>query len=212
MADAATTEAVELATLAGVIDKKMTRQLKQYIDICARCAICKDACHQYVATGDMKYLPARRAELIREIYRKYFTKAGEFLPALYEARDPDENLLDELYDSTYACTGCRRCTYYCPFSIDTAWVTAAAKGLLIAAGRGNEILGQLADAALFKADNLEMFGEIIVNGFRDIEKELAEETGYRAGRIEHLLTFCMSPGILDERPDAGGLACTQLQQ
>ena len=30
-------------------------------------------------------------------------------------------------------------------------------------------------------------------------RELAEETGYRAGRIEHLLTFCMSPGILDEQ-------------
>jgi ADP-ribose pyrophosphatase len=31
------------------------------------------------------------------------------------------------------------------------------------------------------------------------ERELAEETGYRAGKIEHLLTFCMSPGILDEK-------------
>jgi len=30
-------------------------------------------------------------------------------------------------------------------------------------------------------------------------RELAEETGYRAGRIEHLLSFWMSPGILDER-------------
>ena len=30
-------------------------------------------------------------------------------------------------------------------------------------------------------------------------RELAEETGYRAGRIEHLITFCMSPGILDEQ-------------
>ena len=30
-------------------------------------------------------------------------------------------------------------------------------------------------------------------------RELAEETGYRAGHIEHLLTFLMSPGILDER-------------
>jgi ADP-ribose pyrophosphatase len=30
-------------------------------------------------------------------------------------------------------------------------------------------------------------------------RELVEETGYRAGHIEHLLTFCMSPGILDER-------------
>jgi ADP-ribose pyrophosphatase len=30
-------------------------------------------------------------------------------------------------------------------------------------------------------------------------RELAEETGYRAGRIEHVLSFWMSPGILDER-------------
>jgi len=30
-------------------------------------------------------------------------------------------------------------------------------------------------------------------------RELAEETGYRAGHIEHVLTFCMSPGILDEQ-------------
>ncbi|MEN6406753.1 MAG: NUDIX hydrolase [Thermoguttaceae bacterium] len=30
-------------------------------------------------------------------------------------------------------------------------------------------------------------------------RELAEETGYRAGRIEPVLTFCMSPGILDEQ-------------
>lgn len=30
-------------------------------------------------------------------------------------------------------------------------------------------------------------------------RELAEETGYRAGRIRPLLTFCMSPGILDEQ-------------
>ncbi len=30
-------------------------------------------------------------------------------------------------------------------------------------------------------------------------RELAEETGYRAGKLEHLATFYTSPGILDER-------------
>ncbi len=30
-------------------------------------------------------------------------------------------------------------------------------------------------------------------------RELAEETGFRAGHIEHLTTLCMSPGILDEK-------------
>lgn len=170
-------DAQQLTTLTGVIDKKMNRQLKQYMDICARCAICKDACHQYVGTGDFKYLPARRAELIRQIYKKYFDKAGRFVPALYEARDPDENLLDELYDSTYACTGCRRCMYYCPFSIDTAWILSVAKAILIAAGKGNEMLGQLADAAIFKGDNAEMFHDVMVSGFEDIQAEVREITG-----------------------------------
>lgn len=170
-------ETQQLTTLTGVIDKKMNRQLKQYLDICARCAICKDACHQYVATGDFTYLPARRAELIRQVYKKYFDSAGRFVPALYEARDPDENLLDELYESTYACTGCRRCMYYCPFSIDTAWILSVAKAILIAAGKGNEMLGQLADAAIFKGDNFAMFEDVIVSGFKDIEAEVREITG-----------------------------------
>lgn len=173
----------QLTTLTGVIDKKMNRQLKQYMDICARCAICKDACHQYVGTGDFKYLPARRAELIRQIYKKYFTKSGEFVPALYEARDPDDNLLDELYDSAYACTGCRRCMYYCPFSIDTAWILSVAKAILIAAGRGNEMLGQLADAAIFKGDNAEMFNDVMISGFEDIQEEVREITGNPDSRI-----------------------------
>lgn len=167
----------QISTIIGVLDKRMNRQLKQYLDICVRCAVCKDACHQYAATGDLKYLPARRAELVREIYRKYFTKAGEFMPSLYEARDPSESLLDELYEATYACTGCRRCMYYCPFSIDTQWVISAAKAILIAAGRGNEMLAQLAAAALFKGENAEMFRDGLIEGFKDIEEEVRRLTG-----------------------------------
>jgi Fe-S oxidoreductase len=178
-------EAQQITTLTGVIDKKMNRQLRQYMDICARCAICKEACHQYVGTGDFKYLPARRAELIRQIYKQYFDAAGRFLPALYEAREPDDNLLDELYDSTYACTGCRRCMYYCPFSIDTGWILSVAKGILIAAGRGNDMLGQLADAAIFKGENAEMFHDIMIDGFKDIEAEVREITGDPTAEIPY---------------------------
>ena len=69
-------------TIAGVLDKRMNRQLLYYLDICTRCSICKDACHQYVSTGDVLYLPAYRAELIRRVYKKYFTRNGRFYPAL----------------------------------------------------------------------------------------------------------------------------------
>ncbi len=170
-------DAKAIETVTGVIDKKMTRQLKQYLDICARCAICKDACHQYVGTGDLTYLPARRAELIRQVYKRYFDAAGRLVPALYEAREPDDRLLDELYRSVYACTGCRRCMYYCPFSIDTQWIVAVGKAILIALGRGQEMLGQLAEAAIFKGENVEMFRDVLISGFRDIEEDVRRATG-----------------------------------
>jgi Fe-S oxidoreductase len=170
-------ETTELATLVGVLDKKMTRQLKEYLDICARCAICRTACHQLVGTDDVRFLPAYRAELIRRIYKKYFDATGRFMPELYEGRDPDENLLDELYEVTYACTGCRRCMYYCPFSIDTQFILSTAKAMLIAAGKGDEMLGQLADAAIFKGDNAEMFRDTLIDGFKDIEAEVRAITG-----------------------------------
>lgn len=163
--------------LAGVINEKMNRQLKQYLDICARCAICRDACHQYVATQDVRYLPAYRAELIRRIYKKYFTRTGRFVPALYEGRDPDENLLEELYNVMYACTGCRRCTFYCPFSIDTTWIQGVGKAMLVAAGKGSEILTQLADAAISKGENIEMFKDIVRSVVRESEPQLKERTG-----------------------------------
>src|SRR5665647_3484419 len=106
--------------LVKLLKEKVNRQLLYYLDVCARCAICRDACHQYKSTKDYKYIPAYRAELIRRLYKKYFSILGRIFPKLYESRSvDDEVLLDELYQVTYACTGCRRCMYYCPFSIDT---------------------------------------------------------------------------------------------
>lgn len=164
-------------TIAGVLDKRMNRQLLYYLDICTRCSICKDACHQYVSTGDVLYLPAYRAELIRRVYKKYFTHSGRFYPALSEGTEINDKLLDELYKTTYACTGCRRCMYYCPFSIDTTWFMAVAKAMLIAAGRGSQILTELAGAAVMKGENIDLFKDIIIETLQDTEKELQEKVG-----------------------------------
>jgi len=161
--------------IAGLIKERMNRQMLYYLDICTRCAICKDACHQYVSTGDVIYLPAYRAELVRRVYKKYFTKSGHFIPSLDESRQVDDRLLDELYQSTYACTGCRRCMYYCPFSIDTTWILGIAKAMLIAAGRSSQILTELAGAAVVKGDTIDLFKDIIKEMLQDVEKELQQK-------------------------------------
>ncbi len=161
--------------IIGVLSDNMNRQLLHYLDVCTRCSICKDACHQYVKTKDVTYLPAYRAELIRRIYRKYFTRTGKYIPALNEAREIDDRWLDELYRTTYACTGCRRCMYFCPFSIDTTWILAIAKAILVAAGRGSQILTEVADASISKGENIGMFKDIIIDMLKNSEKELQEK-------------------------------------
>lgn len=173
----------ELKAVTGVLDKGMNRQLLYYLDVCTRCSICKDACHQYVSTGDVLFLPAYRAELIRRVYKKYFTRSGQFIPSLYEAREVDDHLLDELYRSTYACTGCRRCMYYCPFSIDTTWVLGVAKAMLIAAGKGAQILTELAGAAISKGENIDLFKDIMLDLNKETEKELQDLVGDPAASI-----------------------------
>jgi Fe-S oxidoreductase len=165
----------EQKTIASVLEKRMNRQLLYYLDICTRCSICKDACHQYVSTGDVIYLPGYRAELIRRIYKNYSTRSGKYYPALSEGIKINDKLLDELYKTTYACTGCRRCMYYCPFSIDITWFMAVSKAMLILAGRGSQILTELAGAAVMKGESIDLFKDIIIETLKDTEKELQEK-------------------------------------
>jgi Fe-S oxidoreductase len=166
-------KASQKEALLNVLKSRINRQLLLYLDICARCAICRDACHQYKVTRDITYLPAYRAELIRRIYKKNISPFGKVFPRLFEGKEiDDEKLFEELGKAAYGCTGCRRCMVYCPFSIDTAWVLSVAKEILNAAGRGNTILGELADAAIFKGENIDMFKDILQETLKETEDEL----------------------------------------
>src|SRR4030042_1629799 len=162
--------------LLNILKTKINRQLLYYLDLCARCAICRDACHQYKVTKDITYLPAYRAELIRRIYKKNISPFGKVFPWMFEGKEVDnEKLLEELGKAAYACTGCRRCMVYCPFSIDTAWVISVAKEILNAAQKGNTMLGELADAAIFKGENIDMFKDILQETLKETEIELKEK-------------------------------------
>lgn len=163
--------------LVDVLGKRLNRQLLYYLDICARCSICKDACHQYTTTKDVQYLPAHRAELLRRVYKTYFGWASKLVPALYEGKQIDDDFLDELYKATYSCTGCRRCMVYCPYGIDTTQILAVAKEILLAAGKGPELLAMLADVAIEKGENIDLFKEAIIATLQETEKELQEKVG-----------------------------------
>ena len=117
--------------LDGMKDRlKKFRSFRLFMDICVRCGACADKCQFYIGSGDPKNMPVLRAELIRSVYRRYFTLSGRLFGRLAGARDLTEDVLKEWFYYFYQCTECRRCSVYCPFGIDTAEVTMIARELL----------------------------------------------------------------------------------
>lgn len=106
------------------------RSFRLFMDICVRCGACADKCHFYIGSGDPKNMPVLRAELLRSVYRRYFTTAGKMFGGLAGGRELTVDVLKEWFYYFYQCTECRRCSVFCPYGIDTAEVTMLARELL----------------------------------------------------------------------------------
>ena len=125
--------------LNGMKDKLgKFRSWKLFLDICVRCGACADKCHYFIGSGDPKNMPVMRAELLRSVYRKYFTVGGRTLGKLAGARELDEKVIKEWYYYFYQCSECRRCSVFCPYGIDTCEITMMGRELLNMVGCTNE--------------------------------------------------------------------------
>ncbi len=166
--------------LAGMKERlERFRSFRLFMDICVRCGACADKCHFYLGSGDPKNMPVLRAELLRSVYRRYFTAAGRLFGSAVGARDLTEDVLKEWFYYFYQCTECRRCSVFCPYGIDTAEVTMIARELLNLVGCNiNWILEPAANC--FRTGN--HLG-IQPHGFKDsidfAVEELEEITGIR---------------------------------
>jgi len=121
--------------LAGMKDRlKKYRSFQLFMDICVRCGACADKCHFFIGSGDPKNMPVLRAELLRSVYRKYFTLGGKVFGKFAGARELTEDVLKEWFYYFYQCTECRRCSVFCPYGIDTCEITMMARELLDSVG------------------------------------------------------------------------------
>jgi Fe-S oxidoreductase len=109
---------------------KKFRSFRLFMDVCVRCGACADKCHFYLGSADPKNMPVLRAELMRSVYRRYFTLTGRVFRGLAGGRDLTEDVIKEWFYYFYQCTECRRCSVFCPFGIDTAEVTMMGRELL----------------------------------------------------------------------------------
>lgn len=153
------------------------RSLKVFMDSCVHCGACTDKCHYFIGTQDPKNMPVARQELMRSVYRRYFTWPGKLFPKLVGARDLTKDVLDEWYTYFNQCSECRRCSVFCPYGIDTAEVTMAAKEILDAVGYGqkytNEIIGKVHKVG----NNLGLPGPALADTLSGLEEDVKEDTG-----------------------------------
>ena len=160
----------------GDLTKKY-RSLKVFLDSCVKCGACTDKCHYFLGTSDPKNMPVARQDLLRKVYRRYFTLAGKFFPKLVGATDLTKEVLDDWYSYYHQCSQCRRCSVFCPYGIDTAEISMAAREILDTVGVGqkycNEIIGKVYEIG----NNLGLPGPALKATLEDLEEDVEDETG-----------------------------------
>lgn len=126
---------------------KKYRSLRVFLDACVKCGACTDKCHYLLGTADPKNMPVARQDLLRQVYRRYFTLGGKLFPDLVGAKDLTKEVLDDWYNYYHQCSQCRRCSVFCPYGIDTAEISMAAREIMACVGKGqkycNEIIGKV---------------------------------------------------------------------
>ncbi len=80
------------------------RSLQVFMDICVKCGACTDKCHYFIGTADPKNMPVARQDLLRKVYRRYFTFAGKYFPKLVGAIDLTEEVIRDMYSYFHQCS------------------------------------------------------------------------------------------------------------
>ncbi len=98
-------------TIRFALDKECGARLKVYMDTCVHCGLCATACHQCISHDmDPKYAPvAKVKDTLVEIFKKDCKVSPEFMKLAARI-------------AYIECGGCRRCSMYCPFGIDIAYL------------------------------------------------------------------------------------------
>ncbi|MGC2856588.1 sulfate reduction electron transfer complex DsrMKJOP subunit DsrK [Novispirillum sp. DQ9] len=153
------------------------RSLQVYMDSCVKCGSCSDKCHYFLGTGDPKNMPVARQDLMRSVYRKYFTPAGKLFGSFVGARELTQEVLDEWYTYYHQCSQCRRCSVFCPYGIDTAEVSMAAREILDHVGMGQKYCNEIITKVHKIGNNLGLPEPALADTLEGLEEDVKDDTG-----------------------------------
>jgi Fe-S oxidoreductase len=153
------------------------RSLAVYLDACVKCGACTDKCHYYLGTSDPKNMPVARQDLFRKVYRRKFTFAGKYFPKLVGAVDLTKEVLDDWYSYFHQCSQCRRCSVFCPYGIDTAEISMAAREVMDAVGVGQKYCNEIIAKVYKIGNNLGLPQPALADTLEGLEEDIEDDTG-----------------------------------
>ena len=156
---------------------KKYRSLQVYMDSCVKCGACTDKCHYFLGTKDPKNMPVARQDLMRKVYRRYFTFAGKYFPKLVGATDFTKEVLDDWYNYYHQCSQCRRCSVFCPYGIDTAEISMAAREIMDRIGLGDKYSNEIIGKVFRIGNNLGLPGPALEDTLEGLEEDVYDDTG-----------------------------------
>ena len=170
-------EEVAKAKMGDLLGKY--RSFQVFLDSCVKCGACTDKCHYFLGTADPKNMPVARQDLLRKVYRRYFTFAGRYFPKLVGATDLTTEVLEDWYNYYHQCSECRRCSVYCPYGIDTAEITMAANEIMDSIGVGSKYNNEIIGKNLTIGNNLGLPLRALADTLEGLEEEVEEDVGIK---------------------------------
>lgn len=153
--------------------------LDTYSRVTAKCSRCAVACPVFLASGKTEDIPCKRSSLLLDVYRRHFTLGGKWNARLTGNPGLTDETIQEMADSFYNCTACRRCPNECPMGIDHGMITHLGRWILAEIG--------IAPRALVVSTREQLVGDThntsaiptpaLLDGLEFMEEEMAETKG-----------------------------------
>ena len=159
-----------------VFDDLHDSKLLTHLNSCVHCGLCAESCIYYLATGDERFTPARKVDIVSSIYRRYRTFTGKVFPSLVNARDLDEDTSKEMVDLLFgACTLCGRCNIHCSIGVDITYLVRTGRTMLAQMDMVPASLQSTVNAALESGNNMSIPKQEFLDTLKWMEEELIDE-------------------------------------
>jgi len=93
------------------------------------------------------------------------------------AEDFTREVLDDWYSYFHQCSQCRRCSVFCPYGIDTAEISMAAREVMDSIGMGQKYCNEVIGKVHKLGNNLGLPGPALLDTLQGLEEDVEEETG-----------------------------------